>query len=147
MRKLPRPFIPPQTLGRRRNTALTRCASRMPCELESDEEPRHVFIFGVQSCLSPIYPPCYHPYASHVSTKCPLFRKGDRQPYFNHPVKTNHRLQAEAHYKLIRTLQAAGLVTPQHPSARRVTKGITRLLQVTRCALRYEPYTNPLRSS
>ena len=102
-------------------------------------------------CLFLEFRAVYHPYIRRVITPtlamCPLFRKGDRQPYFNHPVKTNHRLQAEAHYKLIRTLQAAGLVTPQHPSARRVTKGITRLLQVTRCALRYEPYTNPLRSS
>jgi hypothetical protein len=67
---------------------------------------------------------------------CPLFRKGDRQPYFNHPVKTNHRLQAEAHYKLITSCWPCNTTASLSKAC---YKGHYKA--ITRCALRYEPIT------
>ena len=94
---------------------------------------------GTTACVS-FWRAVYHPYIRRVITPtlamCPLFRKGDRQPYFNHPVKTNHRLQAEAHYKLITSCWPCNTTASLSKAC---YKGHYKA--ITRCALRYEPIT------
>jgi hypothetical protein len=94
---------------------------------------------GTTACVS-FWRAVYHPYIRRVITPtlamCPLFRKGDRQPYFNHPVKTNHRLQAEAHYKLITSCWPCNTTASLSKAC---YKG--HIKAITRCALRYEPIT------
>ena len=87
-----------------------------------------LFITPYVRCLSPLNQlAVYHPHVRCLTPlpMCPRFRKGDCQPFTLQKLTTGYK-------PITSSLQAAGLVTPQHG----VLQGLRKALQG--CVLRYE---------
>ena len=87
-----------------------------------------LFITPYFRSLSPLLTlAVYHPYVRCLPPlpMCPQFRKGDCQPFTLQKLTTGYK-------PITSSLQAAGLVTPQHG----VLQGLRNALRA--CVLRYE---------